>query len=163
MSLFCFCPAKQPGCRSACRTGGWGNQWDSCTWRHTAEGQLAGGGDGRAAASLSIRAKALNGFHLLSSLSHCLHMRLFHLYFFFSSTLCVKDWLGSELQGCNLEETWDPITDTNTQSPHAAPVTASQPHAGHCGWTLSARHTTPCLLITLGGKTCDRHPAWLLM
>lgn len=48
-----------------------------------------------------------------------MHLSVFYLQFL-SSALCVKGWLGSELEGYNLEETWDPITDTNTQSPHAA-------------------------------------------
>ncbi len=42
----------------------------------------------------------------------------------------------------------------NHRHKHTVPAcrsaTTSQPHAGHCGRTLSARHTTACLLITLG-------------
>lgn len=60
----------------------------------------------------------------------------------FTPALCGKGWL----EGYNLEETWDPITDTNIQSPHAA----LSPPVSHIMVTAAGL----CLLGT-------RHPACL--
>lgn len=127
---------------------------DFCTWRRTAEGQLAGGGmDGQLPVCQYMQKLPIafcissSPFHLLSSLSHCLHMHrsLFYLHFL-SSTVCVRGWLSAELEGYNLEETWDPITDTNTQSPHSA----LSPPVSH-------------MLVTAAGLSLPgtRHPACL--
>lgn len=95
---------------------------DSCKRRHTAEGMYGQLPLCQYRQQLSIAFHASpSPFHLLSSVSHSLHMHLSLLSaYFFLFLLCVKGWLGSELQGYNLEETWDPVTDTNTRSLHAA-------------------------------------------
>lgn len=74
-----------------------------------------------------------------------MQLSVFYLRFFFSA-LCFKGWLGTELEGYNLEETWDPITDTNTQSPHSA----LSPPVSH-------------MLVTVAGLCLPgtRHPASL--
>lgn len=122
--------------------------------------------DGWSAASLSVQVKTFSSFyisfrlfHLLSPLIVCLPMQLSVFYLFLFHSLCVKSWFGTELEDYNLEETWDPITETNTV-PALHPTTASQPHAGQCGWILSARHTTPCLLISLRLRPAVRLRCW---
>lgn len=108
----CFLPAW-PADLHAAPSGG--NAAASCTWKHTAEARLAGGGTRR-----QLRKKS---FHLLGpSPLRVLKRSLLHvrLSSFIcapqTATLCVKGWP----EGYNLEETWEPITDTNIQSPHAA-------------------------------------------
>lgn len=66
---------------------------DSCMWKYTADGQLAGGGT---AATLSIQAKVSKSFyispspfHILSCLSHSLHVNLLSFICTFSLQLCV--------------------------------------------------------------------------
>lgn len=105
------------------------HSWGSARWRR----------DGWTAASIHIYTKVVC-FKLPSpnALNFYLH--------FLSSTVCVRGWLGAELEGYNLEETWDPITDTNTQSPHSA----LPPPVSH-------------MLVTAAGLSLPgtRHPACL--
>lgn len=119
-------------------------------WKYTAEGQSAGGGtDGRRVGRRPLcryKLKSLNEpfsvshFDLFGPLSPH-ESPVFYLHFF-TSALCGKGWL----EGYNLEETWDPITDTNIQSPHAA----LSPPVSHIMVTAAGL----CLLGT-------RHPACL--
>lgn len=78
---------------------------------------------GRATAALSAHERLLQSSHTSLPLLHIL--LLFNplslwiswlLSALFHSALCVKGWL----EGYNLEETWDPITDTNILSLQAA-------------------------------------------
>lgn len=94
---------------------------DSCTWKRAAEGQLAG--DGMDSSCLSVNTSKSSQKLLHQSFSFSTFQRplsphealVFYLHFF-TSVLCVQGWF----EGYNLEETWDPIIDTNIQSPHAA-------------------------------------------
>lgn len=74
------------------------------------------------------------------------HLRLFYLPFTSSCALCVKSWFGSELQGCNLEATRDPIRETNRQSTHSTlPPPASHTLVTAAGSCLPGTRHAACL------------------
>lgn len=143
VALFCFCPAVRPGHRSTCWTAG--RKINGVPL--TAEGQLTGRRDEQEAFTSLLLCFT---FYLLQSpsLSHCSHIHVFNLHFSFFSLFAqrVKGWLGATLETYNLEETWDPFTDTNTRSPHPA----LSPPASH-------------MLVTVAGLCLPgtRHPACL--
>lgn len=141
-------------CGPARCTVGRGNAAASCTWKHTAEARLAGGGTRQQPQKKSFYLLRPSPLHILKrSLRMHLHLSSF-ICALQTSTLCVKDWL----EGYNLEETWEPITDTNIQSPHAAlsppgshimvtaaglclPGTRRRAGLSHC---ISPPHSTSC-------------------
>lgn len=106
--------------QASCTLDCWeGKPVNSCAWRRTA-GQLEETQtDGRlpvTACKMSPKLSPRSGLHsgpLWATFSAWLSWLLSAL---FHSALCVKGWL----EGYNLEETWDPITDTNIPSLHVA-------------------------------------------
>lgn len=112
---FCFVSARPSGLIADLYTEavGMGRAIASWTLKHAAEGS---------ARRLSVD-KRKKLFHQSFSVTHRIFITPLspHEAFVlhrphFTAALCAKGWL----EGYNLEKTWDPITDTNTLSQHAA-------------------------------------------
>lgn len=146
MILFCFCAAERPARRPARWTVGREvngllhveiHSWRSARWRRDSCHSV---NTSKSFQKLLHQSFSVSHFILFKPLSPRESV-VFYLHFF-TSALCVKGWL----EGYNLEETWDPITDTNIQSLRAA----LSPPVSHIMVTVAGL----CLLGT-------RHPACL--